>query len=496
MTDNLTIDKSLEESKLRYASVIEELYGRHRSVRDAGFSGEAYKPGIEAMSSFSEFLGHPERQFRSVHVAGTNGKGSVCSMLAAALAARGLRVGLYTSPHLIDFRERIKIISESLPEEGCKMQASDYHGSPSSRCGETSTMEMIPEEAVCRFVERFDKDGLTFFEITTGMAFWWFAEQKVDIAVIETGLGGRLDSTNIIRPEISVITSIGLDHCDLLGDTRAQIAKEKAGIFKLGVPALVWGRDPETQAVFERVASETGAMLYFAEDYPLSAAAQNLLSHGDAGLDRAHFGDACNSLAGLDVAGLDIAGPCQDTNLRTVLAALAILDGAKGSPATQVTVKSQIPKDWQAIANAARITGFRGRWEQLLNDPQVLCDIGHNPPALAANFAKLNALRNQQQPPRPLIIVYGAMKDKDVDGIKHYLPDDAEYYLVQPQTPRAMPLAELALKLKQLRTVAAGSVAQGVTQALERAKQLPGAIIFICGSTFVVSEAIKCIESL
>ena len=406
-----------------YAAVVEDLYRRHRSVRDAGFSGEAYKPGLDAMLSYAAFLGHPERKFRSIHVAGTNGKGSVCSMLAAALAARGLRVGLYTSPHLLDFRERIKIVAPAA--------------------------EMIPEEAVCRFMEKYDREGLTFFEVTTGMAFWWFAEQEVDVAVIETGLGGRLDSTNIITPDLSVITSIGLDHCDLLGSTRAEIAAEKAGIFKPGVPALVWGRDPETQPVFEKAAAAVGAPLFYAEDYPLPSGAETFT--------------------------LDLAGPCQDLNLRTVLAALQILNA---------------PAELAAISNAAAITGLRGRWETLMSDPAVICDIGHNPPAMEANMRKLRDLG------RPMIIVYGAMKDKDVDDIKHYLPSEATYFLVQPQTSRSMPLEELALKLKNLHTIAAGSVAEGVEQALQRAREHPGSIVYIGGSTFVVSEAITYIESL
>lgn len=431
-----------------YSAVVADLYERHRSVRDAGFSGDAYKPGLDAMISYAAFLGHPERRFRSIHVAGTNGKGSVCSMLAAALAASGLRVGLYTSPHLVDFRERIKI--------------GDF-------CSREPGFFEIPEEAVCRFMEIYDRDGLTFFEVTTGMAFWWFAEQGVDVAVIETGLGGRLDSTNIITPEISVITSIGLDHCDLLGSTRAEIAAEKAGIFKPGVPALVWGRDPETQPVFERVAAAVGAPLHFAEDYHFPAGAP---------------------------PSLDLSGPCQEINLRTVLAALQILDNQLFMQNACTKKDAGKIHNWlddrelRSIAGAARITGLRGRWERLLEDPEVICDIGHNPPAMEANMRKLTALG------RPMIIVYGAMKDKDVDDIRQYLPSQAEYYLVQPQTSRAMPLGELALKLKNLHITAVGSVAEGVAQALGRARGQQEAIVYIGGSTFVVSEAITYIESL
>ena len=416
-----------------YRSVVERLFERHRSVQTAGFSSEAYKPGLEQMFDYAAALGNPQRNFRSIHVAGTNGKGSVCSMLATALAASGFRTGLYTSPHILDFRERIKII---LPP------------------GEAV---MITEEAVCDFMEHYDRDGLSFFEVTTGMAFKWFADSGVDIAVIETGLGGRLDSTNIITPEISVITSIGMDHCALLGNTRAEIAAEKAGIFKPGVPALVWGRDPETQPVFERAAATVGCPLYYAEDFQIPDG----------------------------IGPLDLQGPCQEVNLRTVCAALAVI----GLPATAP----------EAIAQAGAITGFRGRWEVLRRNPLVICDIGHNPQALAASFSRLEALRIHNMPPaarRPLIVVYGAMADKDVDGIVTLMPEDAEYILVRPDTPRAMGTGELALKLKAYNISVQPTVADGVRATLERAEQLHDAIIYIGGSTYVVSEAISYLESV
>ena len=487
-----------------YEAAVEDLYARHRSVRDAGFTGDAYKPGLDSMRSYAAFLGNPERRFRTIHVAGTNGKGSVCSMLAAALAARGLRVGLYTSPHLVDFRERIKIV-ELLPEVGGHpfFIATGGHGSPSvPPLPAAGCYREISEEAVCRFMREYDRDGLTFFEVTTGMAFWWFAEEKVDVAVIETGLGGRLDSTNIITPELAVISSIGLDHCDLLGSTRAEIAAEKAGIFKPGVPALVWGRDPETQPVFESVASRAGSPLYYAEDFQLP---------GEG--------------AGIK---LDLIGPCQDINLRTTLAALAILFERESQVFDNQSISClSPPKNRQgqmakvlnanelkntpnpvsvgfagiddatlaAIASAARITGFRGRWERLLAEPLTICDIGHNPPALAATFARLEQLRSEEPDKRrPLLVVYGAMRDKDVDTIGTLFPADAEYFLVQPDTPRAMPLQDLALKLKHLNATPSGSVADGVKQALERSAHLPGAIVYIGGSTFVVSEAITYLE--
>ena len=418
-----------------YEAAVEALFERHRSVRDAGFKGDAYKPGLEAMASYADFLGHPERRFRCIHVAGTNGKGSVCSMLASALAARGLRVGLYTSPHLLDFRERIKLVEivEGYPQA-----------------------VMIPRSYVCSFLEKYDRDGLSFFEITTGMAFSWFADIKADVAVIETGLGGRLDSTNIIVPELSVITSIGLDHCDLLGSTRAEIAAEKAGIFKPGVPALVWGRDPETLPVFEREASSSGAPLYFAEDYPVPS--------------------------DFPISQMDLSGACSELNLRTVLAALSLLPHSSEELFPAV----------EAIVKAAEFTGLHGRWETFGTNPLIICDIGHNPPALKANFDKLARMRNG----RPLLIVYGVMADKAIDDILPLMPRDAEYFFVEPDTPRALPLESLALKLNSLNGVPAGSVEQGVRKALERALQLHEPIIYIGGSTFVVSEAIIYLKTI
>ena len=263
----------MEFSESAYRALLDEIFRRFPSVQKTDFA-TAYKPGLAGMEAFCEALGHPERAFKSVHVAGTNGKGSVCSMLAAALSATGLRVGLYTSPHLVDFRERIKLV-------------------------ERDGWSMIPREEVFRFLDGRDFDGLSFFEITTGLAFRWFADRQVDIAVIETGLGGRLDSTNILTPELAVVTSIGLDHCALLGATRGAIAAEKAGIFKPGVPALCGERDDETAPVFEARASVVPCPLFFAEDF-----------------------DA-------ELFDTDLTGPCQAANLRTALAALQLLKERK-----------------------------------------------------------------------------------------------------------------------------------------------------------------------
>lgn len=404
----------------RYKAMVEGLFARHPSVQNTGFGAGAYKPGLEAMDAFAESLGHPETRFRCIHVAGTNGKGSVSSMLAASLASTGLRTGLYTSPHLVDFRERIKLI--------------DSDGA-----------HMISREDVMEFIEGHDLGQLSFFEITTGLAFWWFERQGVDIAVIEVGLGGRLDSTNIITPELSVVTSIGLDHCALLGNTRAEIAAEKAGIFKPGVPALVASRDEETAGVFESIAAEVHCPLFFADEmYELP-----------------------------DASGLDLQGPCQAVNLRTVFAALDLLGE---------------DIDMEVLEHTAQATGFHGRWEKLLESPETICDIGHNPAALEINFGRL------EQMGRPMFIVYGVMADKDLDGIAPLMPAAARYYLAAPSTERSLPVEALRSRLAGLRpdleARAESSVAQAVKAAVGDASEVKDSIVYIGGSTFVVSEAV------
>lgn len=398
-----------------YNRLLADLYARHPSVQNTGFTAGAYKPGLAGMEQFDAALGHPARQFRSIHVAGTNGKGSVCSMLAAALSAAGLRVGLYTSPHLVDFRERIKLV-------------------------EPGGWSMIPREEVFDFLTRQDLGGLSFFEITTGLAFWWFAREEVDAAVIEVGLGGRLDSTNILTPELAVVTSIGLDHCALLGDTRGAIAAEKAGIFKPGVPALCGERDDETAPVFEARASVVPCPLFYAEDF-----------------DAEPF-------------DTDLTGPCQAANLRTALAALQLLG---------------IDPDRDALAHTAARTGLRGRWERLRAEPEVICDIGHNPPALAINFRRL------RESGRPLLIVFGIMADKDLAGIRPLMPPDAHYFLVAPKGERALPADVLETRLQGLSCTVCGDVQAGVRQALEAASRTPGCLVYIGGSNFVVAEAVE-----
>ncbi len=437
-----------------YNERLESLFSRFQSVQKVGFTGNAYKPGLEGMERFSAMLGDPWKSYPCIHVAGTNGKGSVCSMLASSLAAGGVvrsatasKIGLYTSPHLLDFRERMKIVS-----------ADGY--------------EMISRQEVWNFLNEYEPtlDGLSFFEITTGMALWWFARKGVDAAVIEVGLGGRLDSTNIITPVLSVVTSIGLDHCALLGSTRAAIACEKAGIFKAGVPAVVGVRDPETELSFKTVAFAMGTPLIFASDIAAFKGESELL------------------------ARMDLTGPCQDINLHTVLTCIHQLSSSGGQwPAFAVpSTGNGIPADMaKAIEESGKRTGLWGRWQRICEAPETICDIGHNPPALKENFARIGELQAQG---RNAIIVYGIMADKDLDGIAPLMPAGARYILAAPDNQRALPAEDLLQRLTQLRPdldcQAADSVQSAVRQALDLAQDLPNPFIYIGGSTFVVAEAL------
>ncbi len=449
----------MEFSESRYGALLEEIFQRFPSVQKTDFA-TAYKPGLAGMEAFCEALGHPERAFKSIHVAGTNGKGSVASLLTAALAGVGLRTGLYTSPHLVDFRERARIVAGD-------------------------AFDLIPKDYVFDFLTTWEpyfiEHGLSFFEITTGLAFKWFADSGVDAAVIETGLGGRLDSTNVITPELALVTTIGLDHCALLGNTLEAIAGEKAGIFKPGVPALVGESNPETDPVFDDKAWMLCPLTYADKVRPsLWHRRQDILKK------------------------MDLQADVQEKNLRTVLAAIDILKQIPGFKALADTEGVLA-----GLAGAARRTGFRGRWERLSELPFVICDIGHNPQALQYNFAQLHRYVEEGRC-SSLIIVYGIMADKDLDGILPLMPADATYIFTAPQTARALPAGELLKRYTafqggrpSLRTYAADSVRQAVQMALQLAQTLSQQtnrsasaskpvppLVFIGGSAFVVAEAL------
>ena len=472
-------------SETAYREKVEAIFTRFPSVQKVPF-GDAYKPGLEHMVRFGSVLGDPHRDYRTVHVAGTNGKGSVASMLAAALSSAGLKVGLYTSPHIVDFRERARIIGPAAQASSGSLRFAPCPGKGSlEEPAAAGASVLVPEEYVydflCRYEDVMDELSLSFFEITTGLAFKWFSDEGVDVAVIETGLGGRLDSTNIITPDLSVVTSIALDHCALLGGTLQAIAKEKAGIFKPGVPALVGEYLPETRPVFEEAARATGSPFYFAQDLTPS------VPSGEEEI----------------LKSMDLKGEYQAHNLRTVLAAVDILKeihGYEGLCDTGRTVA--------AISRAAAVTGFHGRWETLCEKPRVIADIGHNPAALKENFSQLSRMLDEGESDR-LIIIYAVMADKDLDGILPLMPADATWIFTAPQTARALPADDIlkryaaSLKGGAPRAYTAGTVRQAVQMATRLALNLSAPagrsadpvkpappLVFIGGSAFVVAEAL------
>ena len=337
-------------SEDRYDEMLSALFVRFPSFQKVGAG--AYKPGIASMEFADQLMGHPHEKYKVIHVAGTNGKGSVSNMLASVLAAAGYKVGLYTSPQILDFRERLRIVGEG----------------------------MIPKEDVWDFVQQwkdtFDHLDMSFFEITTMMALAWFAAREADVVVLETGLGGRLDSTNIVTPVMSVITNIGLDHCDMLGDTLAEIAFEKAGIIKPKVPVTVGESHPETDPVFERKVLYTN--IPEAEFMGNRQMIMSLLTFADK--IQPPIWDRHEAL----LSRMDLQGAYQEKNLRTVLAVLWRLRESG------LAVGLNDDDICDAIADTASRTGFRGRWEVLSENPLTICDIGHNGHGLKYNFWDAN----------------------------------------------------------------------------------------------------------
>ena len=461
-------------SEKAYKDKLESIFKRFPSVQKVPF-GDAYKPGLEHMESFARLLGDPHLRYRTIHIAGTNGKGSVANMLASVLSAVGLKVGLYTSPHIIDFRERARILlppASIYPDRARSAARRDLSPSPEELPTESVHCSLVPQEYVYDFLCRYEKDmdelDLSFFEITTGLAFKWFADENVDVAVIETGLGGRLDSTNIITPDLSIITSIALDHCALLGNTLEAIASEKAGIFKKGVPALVGEYLAETRPVFEAKASQTGSSLTFAQDVELS------------------MEERFESI----LREMDLRGEYQAKNLRTVLSAVDIL---KRTPL--YSGLSDQPTVEDAIIHTASRAGFHGRWEALRKDPLVIADLGHNPAALKENFSQLERMMSTGDY-SSLIIVYAVMADKDLDGILPLMPTDATYVLTGLESTRALPPEDLARRFKEYREGAGKPCKMVVTasaaEAVKTALSLDDGrnpLIFIGGSTYLLSEA-------
>lgn len=422
---------------ITYQEALEWLYRQLPMFSRVGAA--AYKPGLDTSLALDAFFGHPHRRFRSIHVGGTNGKGSTSHSLAAVLQAQGYKVGLYTSPHLADFRERIRVNGD-----------------------------MIPKAAVPDFIRRFKESGYeghpSFFELTMMMAFDWFARAEVDYAVIEVGMGGRLDSTNIITPIASVITNISKDHTQFLGDTLLKIAGEKAGIIKSGIPVVIGEAEGDIRTLFAERAANVGAPIYFAQE--------------DKSLpDTSDLDNVC--LNQTHAFSYDLKGDYQSANLRTVLCALK-----------QLRDNGIIIDDdsiVQGLSNVCSLTGFTGRWMKLSDTPLVIADTGHNEAGLRYNFAQLERLQTAVSD-RKLHIVAGFVADKDVDHILDLFPKKAIYYFTQAQIPRALDVESLAGKAysHDLKGDAYNTVAEAYNAALNSADKQD--LVYVGGSTFIVAD--------
>ena len=482
-------------SEESYNEMLSKLFVRFPSFQKVGAG--AYKPGIANMEFADQLMGHPHRKYKVIHVAGTNGKGSTSNMLASALAAAGYKVGLYTSPHIVDFRERIRVVY-CLPESSCLPERSE------------GSFTLIPKEDVWSFVQQwqdtFDHLDMSFFEITTLMALDWFAKQEVDFVVMETGLGGRLDSTNIVTPVLSVITNIGLDHCDMLGETLPEIAFEKAGIIKPCVPVVIGESHPETDAVFER------KVLYTNLPEP------KFMGNRNAIMSLLTFADKVEPTLWNEreeiLTAMDLQGEYQRKNLRTALAALDNIFHASAAkpcsiPPSAVGSATLLQENrarclQEALVGTAARTGFRGRWEKISDNPLTICDIGHNEHGLKYNFAQLERMKDSGEYTH-LIIVYGSVADKDVDAVIHLMPQDAVYIFTQAHGKRALP-AEKAMEkymafCKEVgrqtsdihcigTVVEARRKAEDIAASIVQADPCARPLIYIGGSTYVVSEAV------
>ncbi len=429
---------------MNYNQTLEFLFNSLPVFENTGST--AYKPGLERIAAFCRHLGNPQRNFFTIHVAGTNGKGSVSHILASILQQAGYRTGLFTSPHLQDFRERIRVDGE-----------------------------MIPKQKVVNFVDKHhDKmveAELSFFEMTAAMAFDYFAQSDVEVAVIETGLGGRLDATNIIMPILSIITNVGLEHTDLLGDTLQKIAAEKAGIVKKSIPVIIGQGDTRYNEVFEQAAAAQRSRLVYAEkEFPCTK------RDSDGASQAFHL---CRTRDGreFDVT-LDLAGNYQCHNVVTAAAAADFLHEE-----TPLTISRRAFVE--GIRTAAGLTSLRGRWQTIATEPLTVCDTGHNAHGLAYVAEQLRTT-----PHRNLYCVIGFVKDKDLAHMLPLLPHDAHYIFTAADSHRSIPAAELTAKAAIYGLN--GETVEGVTNAVARARELAGKedMIFIGGSTYVVAEAL------
>jgi dihydrofolate synthase/folylpolyglutamate synthase len=425
---------------MNYEETLKYLYESVPMFQREGKSG--YKEGLSNTIQMDAYFKHPHRNYKTIHVAGTNGKGSCSHTIAAILQTAGYKVGLYTSPHLVDFRERIKINGE-----------------------------MMEKDFVVDFITQnkafFQSLQPSFFELTTAMAFYYFSSKNIDVAIIEVGLGGRLDCTNIITPQLSVITNISLDHTQFLGHTLSCIAAEKGGIIKANIPVIIGESTPETMPIFRSIATQKNSEIYFCEEQPIIKKAY----HSEKGTW------IYTSNKNLKIQG-ELNGLCQLKNTNTILKALEVLQ----------------KKDWKikdkhiqkGFNNVCKLTGLMGRWQVLQESPKVICDTGHNVAGIQLITQQL-----KQQAYRRLFFIIGMVNDKDIDSVLNLLPIDAHYLLTQANINRALPLETLETKAKEhhLTTSSYKNVDSAIEAALQMAQKED--LIFIGGSTFVVAEALE-----
>lgn len=422
---------------MNYQETLNYLYNSTPVFEHVG--AVAYKEGLQNTLALDKHFNHPHTNFKTIHIAGTNGKGSCSHSLASILQEAGYKVGLYTSPHLVDFRERIRV---------------------NGQC--------ISEERVVKFVEDerkfFEPLHPSFFELTTALAFKYFDEQKVDIAIIEVGLGGRLDCTNIISPILSIITNISFDHTQFLGDTLAKIAAEKAGIIKKGVPVIIGEANEETRPVFQSKANEVNSDIVFAEDNAIVTSSSPMADGG-----RRYNLSNKSTLIG------ELSGDYQERNMNTILCACNILK--------QMNIIKNDDVIAKGLTNICKNTGLLGRWQTIQNNPTVVCDTGHN--VGGWNYLAPQIKRQQCN---QLRIVFGMVDDKDINSVMYLLPKNAIYYWTQAESKRAIKaerVAEIAIK-HDLRGEIFDNVEVAYTKALQDSNK--DDFVFVGGSSYIVAD--------
>jgi dihydrofolate synthase / folylpolyglutamate synthase len=432
---------------MNYQQTLDFLYSQLPMFHRIGPA--AYKANLDNTWALANHLGNPEKKLRSIHIAGTNGKGSVAHILASVFQEAGYKTGLCTSPHLKDFRERFRVNGE-----------------------------MMAESYVSAFVEKhrsfFETIKPSFFEMTIAMTFAWFAEQEVDIAIIETGLGGRLDSTNIINPELSVITNVGLDHMNLLGNTIEEIAREKAGIIKPGIPVVAGKSREEAMQVFQKKAAETGSEIFFA-DHTIKVELKSFFSSDEG---RFMEGSIKGKTKKVDFQ-CPLTGTYQLENICTVAQAVEVINQAGRFSVSDNALA-------RGLKNVIKNTGLVGRWQILSQKPLVICDTGHNVDGIRSVMENINLT-----PHKNLHFVLGMMNDKDISGILTLLPSEkTTYYFCKPDVPRGLSVDDLEKEAARvgLKGIKFGSVREALSHAKSMAAE--DDLVFVGGSTFVVAEVV------